>query len=182
MRLKLLLAIILSFLFVSSVYGQDLKYIENLYGSSKSNIWEVRKDLLMFARFDNDDKICKAVFQPNRFSENTVLLGRKYIDLNQAKYVIDAIAPPDSRGKVIVDDVTDMGGGVATTMYIYDKLSIFYYASMDVYFDTVDKDVEKNTNTKNSSNQTEQNEKPSIKVSGTEVIVINWTKRQCVEK
>ncbi|MGH9877714.1 MAG: hypothetical protein ACRD5H_08755 [Nitrososphaerales archaeon] len=151
----------------------------------------------MSARYSIDEQVCEMKLYPKRTSNNTVYLNN-IIPLWEMKKVLEEIVPSSLRGKEYLSGLTWVGGGIATTMYIYENVTIDFRSSVkfepfkpqDVQSsvqkstvvpqkdETIDIDLQ--VAKKEKVNRQKQSDDFSNHfVRSAEVVIISWKNRKC---
>jgi hypothetical protein len=162
-------------LFAVSVFGQTANDFEGKYGSR--TFYEIRPKILMSTEFDKNGQVCRVTFQPNRISEKTktTYLGETSLELTQLKESFDEIVPLEQRkGKLKTNGGYNISGGMFWGTLNYENVSIDVDGTLqgnDMDFCKLFGNKIKDDNKLNTF---------FCSMSGSlEVVIINWTERDC---
>lgn len=132
----------------------------------------VRNSVQLFPKFDEQGQICQVVLQPNRYSNDTVFLGRILLKGSEIEEVLDVLAPQNTRGeKTQFWGFSLLLGQSSQTIYAYENVKIGLSNSIRFGRTSDKEDIPVTRETGTDKNT----------FGSAEVAVITWTKRQCSE-
>lgn len=181
------------------VFAQTELEIEGKY-QKPLNVYSVSESIWMSARYSSDGQVCEMKLYPKRTSNNTVYLNN-IIPYWELEKVLEEIVPSSLRGKEYLGGFTWVGGGIATTMYIYENVTIDFRSSVKFEpFKPQDKqspvqkpttlpqkdetiDIDLQVAERERGNRQKQSDDISNDVvRSAEVVIISWKNRKCPKK
>ena len=178
-------AVFLSCVFVSTTFGQTSEQVKEKYGQP-IEAYSVSERIWMTPKFTADGQVCEMRLYPKRISSTTNYFGNKlyYWEL---KEVLNQLAPPETRGrKMPFSGLMNMGGGIITTHYNYEKVRFIFLASFSPYLDPLDKEKSSKTKTKPAKAKQEtpknmESDEELIVPREVEIVTIFWNEKTCAE-
>jgi len=178
-------AVFLSCIFASTTFGQTSEQVKEKYGQP-IEAYSVSERIWMTPRFTADGQVCAMRLYPKRISSTTNYLSDK-LDYWELKEVLNQLAPPETRGKKMpFSGLMNLGGGMITTHYNYEKVGFRFLASFSPYLDPID--IEKSGKTKTKPTKVEQETPKNIESDEemivpreVEIVTICWNEKTCGE-
>lgn len=202
---KLLTLFALSFLLVSSAYGQTVSDIEKNFTKTGQSNQYAYNDISITVKFDKDGQICKAAFPSTAYTDKVVTVGISKIKGEEIKEILNLVAPSTFRGKPIWSFFnTELFGRSGATDYEYENVQLTTYFALErkekselnaeikendskiqtdetVLLDNQDDLLSKVKDDKSPITNILEKKRQSEEILSADVAVIVWKNRQCIE-
>ena len=179
--MRVILAILILCLFLSTAHGQTSRAFEKDYGKPIDG-YSTSAHISMTPEYSSDGQVCRARLYRKQLSKGMKPVSKE-LPFEELKGVLNQLIPPSLRG-AIKDPfrVTDLGGREGWTTYSYENVSIVF--AFPVNIDPKDWKGPFTFPIENSppKQQTKTVVPPNSDFSrddGIEVVMISWTNRPC---
>ena len=181
-------ALVILLLTVTTTRGQTVSELERRYGKPVS-AYNVSEHIWMTPDYSSDGQVCQMRLYPKRIGPATDYLGSQLL-FPELSQVLNEIVPPHLRGlKKDGFGMTDLGGGVAWTIYGYENVSFTFISSYKLDPDIIQKaeshvlkDLDPDVVPLPKKTAPSLDDFAGSKDLPTEIVTVRWNRRPCTIK